>query len=271
MSKIKVELTAYAWEKMRHYVDGCKGEVSGLGKIEVGEDGELIITDCTIFEQKVSSAHSNIETEALAKFQVEMIQKGEDLGKWKLWWHSHATMAVFWSGTDTGTIDTSTEFEYMVSLVTNHNHDIKCRVDMFRPLRMTEDDVQVYIQENENAELKAQCEAEIKAKVTEPVVTYAKHVGFGGHSHLPTLYASRLDDDEWNYHYPQGANRAQAMLPLVGDLDMPDDGQAIEAYYDTKEELEQEVLDAEDEATRAVAVQMLADHKKQGELLGLEN
>lgn len=270
MSQLKVELTAYAWEKMRHYVDGCKGEVSGLGKIEVGEDGQLIITDCTIFEQKVSSAHSNIETEALAKFQVEMIQKGEDLGKWKLWWHSHATMAVFWSGTDTGTIDTSTEFEYMVSLVTNHNHDIKCRVDLFRPLRMTEDDVDVYIQESEDAELKAQCDAEIKAKVTEPPVTkYTKHVGYKPSPIYPR--ANVFDDDDWNYHYPLTKSKGQATLPYASDLDIPDDAQAIEAYYDTKEELEQEVLDAEDEGTRAVAVQLLADHKKQGELLGLEN
>ena len=67
---MKLVITPYAWEKMRHYVDGCEGEVSGMGKVEKNEDGELVITDCTIFEQSVSGAHSDIETEALAKFQV---------------------------------------------------------------------------------------------------------------------------------------------------------------------------------------------------------
>jgi hypothetical protein len=137
---------------------------------------------------------------------------------------------------------------------------------------MTEDDITVYIHESEDAELKAQCEAEIKAKVTEPVVTYAKHVGFGhGHGHVHPPYQNRFDDEEWDRHFPVLTDRKQAVLPHMSDLDMQDGVQEMESYYDTKEELEQEVLDAEDEATRAVAVQMLADHKKRGEILGLEN
>ncbi len=261
---IKVELTAYAWQKMRYYVDGCKGEVSGLGKIEVAEDGALVITDCTIFEQTVSSAHSNIETEALAKFQLEMIQKGEDLGKWKLWWHSHATMSVFWSGTDMGTINTSTEFEYLVSLVTNHNHDIKCRVDMFKPLRMAQDDIEVYIQEDVDETLKAECDAEIKAKVTEPTPVYQKPFSYGGggmgygRTIVPETIHSHYFDDELPYQ--------SKLLPENKTVDS-----AIEEYYDDKEELEQEVLDADTPETQAIAREMLAEHKRKGLLMGLEN
>ena len=115
----------------------------------------------------MSGAHSDIETEALAKFQVELVQKGEDLSLWKLWWHSHATMGVFWSGTDTDTIDKSTEFEYLVSLVTNHKHEIKARVDTFKPLRLYAD-MEVEIMEEYDEALKKTCDEEIAQKVKKP-------------------------------------------------------------------------------------------------------
>jgi hypothetical protein len=246
---------------MRYYVDGCVGEVSGMGKVEI-IDGELTVTDCTIFEQSVSGAHSDIETQALAKFQVELVQKGEDLSVWKLWWHSHATMAVFWSGKDTDTIDNSTEFEYMVSLVTNHKHETKARVDTFKPLRLYSD-LDVHIEEVVNEELKSACEAEIKAKVSKPALP-STHLGYRNIG-AATTKKWYEDDDFFGQTYnvdgtPRTATLGLQNMELVGDAE----SKLVEEYYDTLEELENEVADAKDEATLQVATQALWEHKQKG-------
>jgi hypothetical protein len=261
---MKVQLTAYASEKMRHYVDNCKGEVSGMGKVEIDGD-TFIITDCTIFEQIVSGAHTNIETEALAKFQVEMIKAGEDLGKWTLWWHSHASMKVFWSGTDKATIDNSTEFQYMLSLVTNHDRDILARVDTYSPIRMTQDNLDVYIQENEDEELKEKCLAELKAKVSERVVP----ISYGYNKTLPTPYKSELFD-EGGYPLPTSKKKEEKIEDEESDNNILR-YEEMEEYYDYKEELEFAVSDAEDVASMSVASTLLADHIRKGVALGFEN
>ena len=261
---MKLLLTPYAWEKMRHYVDGCTGEVSGMGKVEI-VDGELTVTDCTIFEQTVSGVHSDIETHALAKFQVELVQKGEDLSHWKLWWHSHADMGVFWSGRDTDTIDSSTEFEYMVSLVTNHAHDLKARVDTFKPLRLFSD-LSVEIQEEYNVDLKALCDAEILEKVKKPAIQEYKKTKWD-RAYLDTMGAGfrtggRYFDDEWFDVNPDGKKKNKKYVPE--EIVVSEKSKEIEDYYDRLEELENEVADAIDETTLSIATKTLWEHKQTG-------
>lgn len=175
---MKVVLTEHAKLKMGYYVNQCEDEISGLGKVElVSENGEeyLIVDDLEIFEQTVSAAHSTIPDEALAKFTFEMTKKGEDLSKWRLWWHSHAKMSVFFSGTDTSTIDKSTEFPWMLSLVTNHAGDMKARFDLYDPIRVTKDNLDIITIPRQDLELKEKCKKEIQEKVsTRVTVGYNK-------------------------------------------------------------------------------------------------
>lgn len=164
----KLYLTQHARQKLRYYVEQCKEEISGFGKLEVSVvEGVryFIMTDLVIFTQVCTGAHSMIDDDALGKFLYEKTKAGEDLTKWKIWWHSHATMTAFFSGTDTGTIEKSTEFPYLISLVTNHAGDIKCRLDVFDPIRYHED-LQVETLPEENEELKLLCAKEIEQKVT---------------------------------------------------------------------------------------------------------
>ena len=44
---------------------------------------------------------------------------GIDIARVRFWFHSHATFATFWSGTDAHTIDTLATGEWLVSLVVN--------------------------------------------------------------------------------------------------------------------------------------------------------
>lgn len=163
--------TKKAYLKLKYYVTQCEDEISGLGKVETELiEGRRIflVTDLEIFNQEVTAAHSTIDDDALAKFQYEIMAKGEEPGDYKLWWHSHAAMDTFFSTTDTGTIDKSTEFEYLISLVTNHEMEFSARIDVFDPIRAHEE-LKVVVLEEENAELKELCKKEIENKVTKKV------------------------------------------------------------------------------------------------------
>lgn len=162
--KYKVYFTRKAYQKYRYFIDLCPTEISGFGKV-VRIAGKLTITDVEIFKQVVSGAHSDMDDDALAAFLYEKTKAKEDLSQWRVWWHSHASMQVFFSGTDTGTIDGSTEFPWLVSVVGNHAGDIKARWDLFDPMRHTEE-LEVEIIDEEDEELKALCKKEIDEKVS---------------------------------------------------------------------------------------------------------
>lgn len=187
---MKLLIEKAADDKIRAYTALCPSEISGLGKIRRDGD-DFIVTDVAIFEQSVSGVHSTIPTIALAKFQEDMVKKGESMKDWVLWWHSHADMSVFFSTTDTDTIAGSTEFPYLVSLVVNKARENKARIDVFSPVHMyAELDVEIISEENE--EIKQLCQAEIDAKVKRAV-----NIGFST-KRSPTVrspYQSRYDEE----------------------------------------------------------------------------
>lgn len=171
---MKLHITRGAWDKIMAYTMLCPDEISGLGKVNIsGAPGEevMIVSDVAIFRQSVSGAHSTIPTAALAEFQTERVQAGESMREWCFWWHSHATMDVFFSQTDTNTIEGSTEFPYLVSLVVNKKRQHKARLDVHSPVHMFLE-LEVEVLEETNEEVKTLCQAEIDAKVTKPQVKY---------------------------------------------------------------------------------------------------
>jgi len=132
----------HLYQKLRAYVEGVDGEISGLGKIAV--DGTTIrVLDIRIFQQTVSAAETILDRRQLATFYDTIIQEEGDLSAWKLWWHSHADMQTFFSGIDEQTIaDFDSELaidNWMLSLVTNYHGDMFFRADVFSPLRVTEE------------------------------------------------------------------------------------------------------------------------------------
>jgi hypothetical protein len=62
----------------------------------------------------------------------EMDRSGEDPKNWNVWWHSHASMGVFWSGTDNDTIVShANNGGFLISIVTNKEGKFKTRFDIF--------------------------------------------------------------------------------------------------------------------------------------------
>lgn len=207
--------------KLHAYVKAVEGEIAGMGEIEVREDGNLWVTDVTIYDQEVTGGTADLSSEALAHFQTDLVKRGESPKNWYLWWHSHAGMAAFFSTTDTGTIETSTEFDHVVSLVVNKRRERKARLDTHFPFRITVTDLPIEIPAEVNprtieideqvTELEKQIsdlkdekvlmefappegiEEEVAEKVKQKV--FARPIGFGsGHKG----YVQRPDRSFWN-------------------------------------------------------------------------
>ena len=119
--------------KLKYFVDIADGEISGMAKSVYDEENdEIIVEDLIIFEQECTAATTDISDESMAKFLFELSKNGEDPSHWNLWWHSHADMDVFWSGTDDATIQEHIGTnDYLISLVANKKGELKARLDVF--------------------------------------------------------------------------------------------------------------------------------------------
>ncbi len=160
---IKVKITKEAHQKLRYFTELCHTEISGLGKVKE-MPGFLEIYDIEIFEQRVSGAHSNLDPDVLAMFLHEKFVAGESVKDYKVWWHSHVNMEAYFSPTDISTIEMSSEFPYLVSIVTNKRGEDRARIDMYEPLRVTLP-VELELTLEEDKKLKEICQLEIIEKV----------------------------------------------------------------------------------------------------------
>jgi proteasome lid subunit RPN8/RPN11 len=179
---IEITITTEAFLKFRYFIEECPTEVSGFGRVRVvhndrGHSWEkdlqdlpesyLQIYDIEILSQQASGAHSTIDEEVLAKFNYEKLSNGESLEDYKVWWHSHADMQAYFSGTDTGTIESSTEFDYLISLVGNKAGDMKARLDFHKPFRMTFDDLTIKVEPPTDERIRKLCKEELSKKVNK--------------------------------------------------------------------------------------------------------
>lgn len=118
--------------KLKYYTHFASGEVSGMGKSTITEDGDILVIDIKLFDQECSGASTEIDDKSLAKFMHELNEAGESLAEWNLWWHTHADFGTFWSSTDDKTIaDHAQNSDYLISIVTNKDGDIDGRLDVF--------------------------------------------------------------------------------------------------------------------------------------------
>lgn len=116
---------------MKYYVNAVDAEISGVGKTKMLGD-DIYVEDIIIFKQKCNGSHTDLDLADEARVMYERDKKGESSKDWNLWWHSHNTMDVFWSGTDEKNIaDQANNGGYMLSIVTNKAGKFKTRFDIF--------------------------------------------------------------------------------------------------------------------------------------------
>lgn len=129
---MKILLTNDVATKIRYYTKFAPGEVSGIGRSYVNEEGDVIIDKVVLFKQECTGASTDLDEAEMAKFAYELSSSGENMRDWNVWWHTHGQLAVSWSTTDTNTIAShSTNSDFLVSIVTNKAGKYLGRVDVF--------------------------------------------------------------------------------------------------------------------------------------------
>lgn len=135
-SRPHLRFAASAWEKLSLYIRLAQGEVGGLARVRRDRDDGFIITECFLIDQRSSDVDTELDPAATSRFLIEQLQRGVDVEEFRLWWHSHAREAVFWSTDDERTID---HFggEWLVSVVGNQAGKFLARFDRYEPRRET--------------------------------------------------------------------------------------------------------------------------------------
>ncbi len=184
---MKIIFPIKVYQKFRSYIDNCDEEISGLGKITKDED-VITVQDVKIFTQTTSSAETTMDKKALGKFYDEILQRGESLLNWKLWFHSHAKMSVFFSSTDIETIgDFDNDLEdnnWMLSIVSNHEADLLARLDIYKPIRCTMNNLDWEI-DFTDPEIERNAILEIMEKVNNKIIVFPKKIVLHDFHNLP--------------------------------------------------------------------------------------
>jgi|GEM_PF-5868961 len=114
--------------KIFRYAAVADDEIGGIGFLE--ERGEeLYISEAFLLPQKASEVEMVLDDMALNVF-VGDCDTPELI---RMQWHSHGFGSVFFSAQDVGTI-AKYDMPYAVSIVVNKNFDIRCRIDIFKPI-----------------------------------------------------------------------------------------------------------------------------------------
>ncbi len=168
--QIRLYLLPEVEERIRHYTRLAHGEVSGLGTVEEF-DGGFLVTDLYLPKQACTPAGTELDQEAVATLLMELDNSGKDPGGLRFWWHSHADMNTFWSKTDEQCIESLANGDYVLSLVTNKRGSMLARLDIFRPARVTLDDIPIAVRTRDQNLLET-CRREIQERVNDSPIPF---------------------------------------------------------------------------------------------------
>ena len=179
------------WDKILGYAEEAyeteKSEIGGMLVAVEDKDGDWILEDPVILKHVISAGNTVLEKAALSVYYSKV---GKKMGKKNFrfcWWHSHHTMAAFWSGTDITAIEEFNEGDFSFALVVNLKGEYKFRVSVWNPVEAQED-VELEIIDVKHRCTKAMKE-EVKALCSKP--TYA----------TPSAYSWRKEGDVWKGGY----------------------------------------------------------------------
>ena len=192
-----VYMNPAAHEKLWAWTRLAKGEVSMLGLVKEIEE-QPCIANLFLVKQTCSPASTDMDQEAVAKLMMELAAKDQS-DQLRAWVHSHGTLDVFWSTQDDSTIEDLAGEPYLVSIVVNKSGLVKARVDLFKPVRVTIDDVPVEVLVPDMG-LESECEQEFKDKVKEETLMGPMSFGKPLVNTMPWRYNHREQPDLFAHH-----------------------------------------------------------------------
>lgn len=147
-------------QKIMHWVAKAPGEISGFGMIQIF-DGIPRVTEAFLCEQRNTGASTEMSADDILK----AMDKAETLpGDMRWWWHSHADMEVFWSGTDLDTIYDLGHAGWCFHTVFNKRGQSRSAFFGMVPVHSFADDIRLIINEPVADTEKAQWDAEYDEK-----------------------------------------------------------------------------------------------------------
>ena len=160
------------WDKIINYArcasDKWGTEIGGMAVTRQDKDGDWQILDPVIMKQEVSAALCELDKTELAAYYSKVAMKYKKDNIRFCWWHSHAKMSAFWSGTDTNTIDEYEDGDLSFALVVNVKEEYKCRVSVWKPFTMHEDVELEIIGKEDGYKIPKKIDKEVEAQCTQP-------------------------------------------------------------------------------------------------------
>lgn len=164
MKTASIYIEPLVYRKIMHWIKKAgTDEVSGLGTLTIDDDGDFIIRSAMLCKQVNSSGSTDLDEHDVNRAMFELRDAEGEL-RW--WWHSHADMAVFWSGTDLDTIQKLGKQGWFVSTVFNAKEEKKSCIYMREPILVSQDDIPMgFLREKVSDEVVKAWDAEYDAKV----------------------------------------------------------------------------------------------------------
>jgi hypothetical protein len=127
-----------AWKKMWALTQGnLKGttpyECTSFGIMDPNNPSRVV--NIWVPKQQNTPGSTETDPDDILQWLAEMHEAGIDPGQISMWHHSHASMDVFWSETDLGTIRRYAGDNLQWSVVTNVKGYARIRADLFKPVR----------------------------------------------------------------------------------------------------------------------------------------
>ena len=173
---MEVYINQKDWDKIIDYArcssDKWGTEIGGMAVTRQDKDGDWQIIDPVIMKQEVSSALCELDKTELAAYYSKMAIKYNKDNIRFCWWHSHAKMDAFWSGTDTNTIDEYEDGDLSFALVVNVKEEYKCRVSVWKPFTIHEDVELQILGEDKAYKIPKKIQKEVEAKCTKPQTSW---------------------------------------------------------------------------------------------------
>lgn len=188
-----INLPVEVYQKMLAYAKLSKGEISGFGKtrriINPTKIRTYEILNVTIFDQVVTSAHTELDQDALVKFYMGLITQNEKPERWNLWWHSHNDFATFFSGEDQATIANLSRETNLLSICINKKGEMVGRFDRHGECLSDTTDTEINIITPGLAETMELCRKEVKKKVKYETIKISTMKG-----------VDRYDERDFGFH-----------------------------------------------------------------------
>ena len=203
----KVLLSGEAEKQLRVWTQAAQGEFSCFGVTEQdSETGAIIVKKFFLPTQTCTDSHTSPDKESMGALMTDLVREGHSMEDLRCWAHSHADMNCFWSSEDADTIEQMDNGDWLLSIVVNKAGHFRARLDLYKPWRISVDQIKVgFLASIERDET---LEKELEVKVHTPSAPW----GLG----WPDRQALADFDTEGFGYIDPGDGDVQAELQLVG-------------------------------------------------------